>query len=295
MVKLGMIGYNEGNGHPYSFSAIINGYDQSKMDKSPYPVIANYLAKRKIDEFGIGDLNVTHIWTPDSNISHNIAECTYIENVAMTYKDFIGEVDAVIIARDDVESHYELTRFFLKENLPVFVDKPLCNQMGHLDFFMPYLEKGQLMSCSGLRYQPDIVTSFEGKLNREDICFVNTLSVLNWKKYGIHVLEAVTPIMGSDIRKVSNLNDIHNYLVKIEYASGQYVLIQINDKCLNPIQANFYTIDSTYQTFFNQNFVCFKNMLLEFNKMLETKRSVINPIETYNIIKAIIEGDNKYA
>ena len=28
MIKLGIIGFSKNNGHPYSFSAIINGYDR---------------------------------------------------------------------------------------------------------------------------------------------------------------------------------------------------------------------------------------------------------------------------
>lgn len=291
MVKIGMIGYNEGNGHPYSFSAIINGYDPHMMAKSPYPVIANYLSKRLPEEFGIRDFNITHIWSPDAKISQNIAECTFIPNVVSEYKNIKNEVDAIIIARDDVESHYEIANYFLNQGLPVLVDKPLCDRIEHLDHFLPYIENGQLMSCSGLRYQPEIVSLFDGKLDKEEICFVNTLTVLDWKKYGIHVLEAITPIMGNKIKKVSNLNDSRNRIVKIEYQSGQYALIQINDQCMNPIQASFYTKDKMYNTIFNQNFVCFKTMLSEFGRMITEKIIPIDPIETYQIVKTIIEGE----
>lgn len=291
MVKLGMIGYNEGNGHPYSFSAIINGYNPLSMEKSPYPVIAKYLSERTLDEFGIEGLTVTHVWSPNMFISKDIANCGLIPNVVSNYQDLLTcDIDAIIIARDDVDSHFELVEFFLKEGLPVFVDKPLCNRMDQLDALMPYLENAKLMSCSGLRYQPDIVNLFNGELRREEICFVNTLSLLDWDKYGIHVLEAITPIMGYDIKRVLNLNDNTNYLVKVEYNSGQYALIQINDRCLNPMFAEFYIKNRSYKTVFNQNFICFKAMLTEFNKMLLTHKPSINPTETYAIIKTIIQG-----
>ena len=39
-----MIGYNEGNGHPYSYSAIFNGYNRKELlKKCPYPIIKKYL------------------------------------------------------------------------------------------------------------------------------------------------------------------------------------------------------------------------------------------------------------
>ncbi len=34
VMNLGIIGYNKNNGHPYSFSAIINGYDKNYLIKS---------------------------------------------------------------------------------------------------------------------------------------------------------------------------------------------------------------------------------------------------------------------
>ena len=31
MIKIGIIGYSEGNGHPYSYSSIFNGFDKISM------------------------------------------------------------------------------------------------------------------------------------------------------------------------------------------------------------------------------------------------------------------------
>jgi hypothetical protein len=44
-LKLGIIGMSEGNGHPYSWSAIINGYNMDHMLDCPFPVIPEYLFK----------------------------------------------------------------------------------------------------------------------------------------------------------------------------------------------------------------------------------------------------------
>ena len=42
-MKIGIIGESKGNGHPYSWSAIINGFDSNILDKVPFPAIQNYL------------------------------------------------------------------------------------------------------------------------------------------------------------------------------------------------------------------------------------------------------------
>ena len=36
MINLGMIGINEGNGHPYSYSAMFNGYDPLALKKNAH-------------------------------------------------------------------------------------------------------------------------------------------------------------------------------------------------------------------------------------------------------------------
>ena len=43
----GIIGLSANNGHPYSFSAILNGYDKIYFRQSGWDVILNYLEKEK--------------------------------------------------------------------------------------------------------------------------------------------------------------------------------------------------------------------------------------------------------
>ena len=42
MLRLGIIGISEGNGHPYSWSAIFNGYNHEYAQDCPFPVIPDY-------------------------------------------------------------------------------------------------------------------------------------------------------------------------------------------------------------------------------------------------------------
>ena len=46
-MRLGILGLkNNDNGHPFSFSAIINGYNKSKFKKTRYKNILKYLDKK---------------------------------------------------------------------------------------------------------------------------------------------------------------------------------------------------------------------------------------------------------
>jgi len=291
MIRLGIIGYNEGNGHPFSFSAIINGFNEVAMSKCPYPVIYNYLKCRPANEVGLTDMEVVAVWCQDKKIATQIATCSKIQHVFDKYEDMADLVDAVIIARDDVESHYEIAKFFLLKDKYVLVDKPLCQSEEELEFFKPYLYTGKLMSCSGLRYKSEMRTSFYGKLKRSDILFVNAFSVLDWRKYAIHVLEAVTPIMGADIKSIKPAHQGNNLFAKIEYNDDTYLTIQINKQTSFGIAATFYCKDSkVYHVDFDDNYGCFKYMLQEFYRMIKEGKPVINPDETIAIVTTTIKG-----
>ena len=75
-IKLGVIGVNEGNGHPFSFSAIINGFNHEGMSNSGWDVIYNYLKIRDASEFGFDNVQVTHAWTQDPEQTERLAKAS---------------------------------------------------------------------------------------------------------------------------------------------------------------------------------------------------------------------------
>lgn len=112
-VKLAMVGMVEGNGHPYSWSAIINGYNPAKMADCPYPVIPEYLGEQPRDEISIAGAEVTHIWADKKRDAEDVAEATYIDNVVNNPEDVIGEVDGVIIPTDNGDNHVSRVKRFI--------------------------------------------------------------------------------------------------------------------------------------------------------------------------------------
>src|SRR5690554_6104945 len=108
MIKIGMIGMNNGNAHPISWTSIINGvFDEQMISKIGYPAISAYLTANR-DTIGVGGASVSHLWTQDIDLSKQIASCCGIEHCCKSLEDMVGAVDAVIIARDDAEQHREL-------------------------------------------------------------------------------------------------------------------------------------------------------------------------------------------
>src|SRR6185369_11220750 len=97
-IRLAMLGMIEGNGHPYSWSAIINGYRPDLMAACPYPAIATYLGKQPLETVRIPGARVTHIWTDNPEEAPKVAAASRIENVVQRPEDVIGKVDAVVLA-----------------------------------------------------------------------------------------------------------------------------------------------------------------------------------------------------
>lgn len=281
-LKIGIIGYNDGNGHPYSFSAIINGYNPIEMKSSEYSVIFDYLEKRPKSEIGIKGLRVTHIWTPDLQLSRKIAACSYIDNVLDNYQEMVGNVDAVIIARDDADSHKEISEIFLKNNIKLFIDKPLCKTISDLYFFQPYLKSGLVFSSSGFRYHPLVNEICHLK---ENIFIFNTFN--DWYKYGIHVLEGAYALNNSKLISVQNFSDSEMDFVVFECENNSKIIINRNDsnKSFNGLLLNY-----GKQIIYNDNFTYFKMLLLDFKSFLFTGEYSFSYTETLNLIEALIKA-----
>ena len=113
-IRLGIIGMTEGNGHPYSWSAIFNGYDREAMTREcPFAGIPAYLNKETADKLRIIGANVTHIFCGRRQDAEHVAKCSLIPRIVDKPESMIGKVDAVIIATDIGGEHVERARPFL--------------------------------------------------------------------------------------------------------------------------------------------------------------------------------------
>ncbi len=159
-LKLGVIGLSEGNGHPYSWSAIFNGYDLEAMEHCGYPVIPRYLERQSWPECRIDGAEVVAIWTQDIEQSKHIAKAAHIKEVVENYSDMIGKVDAVLLARDDAENHLKYAEPFLRAGLPIYIDKPIAVSVAALDKLYSLQQyNGQIFTCSALRYSQELMLS----------------------------------------------------------------------------------------------------------------------------------------
>ena len=192
MLKLGLIGVSEGNGHPYSWSAIFNGYDALAMESCGYPVIPRYLEQQPWPDSRIREAEVTHIWTQDQTISRHVAQATKIATINQRPEDMIGAIDALLLARDDAEHHYLHAKPFLEAGLPVYIDKPIALSVDALEsLYALQLYPGQIFTCSALRYSDECLLHDDDRKEIGQIRQVIAITPKSWEKYAVHIVEPV--------------------------------------------------------------------------------------------------------
>ena len=202
-LRLAMLGMIPGNGHPYSWSAIINGYDRAEMARCPYPTIPSYLGAQPHASVGIPGVRVTHLWTDDPSEAGAVARASLIPHVVARPEEVIGHVDAVLISTDDGTDHARRARPFVEAGLPVFVDKPLATTMEDLRTFIAWERAGApLLSSSGLRYAPELASLAADRGRFGEIRWLSIATAKTWERYGIHALEPAFVLLGPGFESV---------------------------------------------------------------------------------------------
>lgn len=227
-LRLAMLGMIDGNGHPYSWSAIFNGFDPVAMAKCPYPVIPKYLGAQPAGTVGLSDAKITHLWTDNPTEAPTVAAASLIPNIVARPEDVIGQVDAVIIATDDGLDHVRRARPFVEAGLPVFVDKPLATSLEELKTFLAWEKAGaKLLSSSGLRYAPELDACIQKLPTIGELRWLYGLSCKTWERYGIHLLEPLYRIVGPGLVSVRLESAPGHEIAHIVHRSGAQLTLPV--------------------------------------------------------------------
>ena len=290
-LKIAMLGMVDGNGHPYSWSAIINGqYDAKEMIDCGYPVIPEYL-KANESELGIAGAKVTHVWADDPEDSKKIARASCIENVVEKPEDVIGKVDAVCIATDIGSEHLKRVEPFLEAGIPIFIDKPLADNASDLREFIKLIRGGKkILSSSSMRYSPEVLS-----LNDQDIGKLRLLTGFtckSWARYGIHALEGAYQVSGPGYISVRDVGEKDRHTVMMKHSSGADVLLWAYYHVLGGFGA-YQAIGEKASAYVKQSstFISFKRQLESFVSFAKTGEYPFPVEETFELIAIIAAAE----
>lgn len=296
-IRLGVIGLSEGNGHPYSWSAIFNGYDPVTMENSGFPVIPRYLEQQTWPEACIPQAKVTAIWTQDVAISRHVARAASIVTVCESLEALAQHADAILLARDDAENHLAHASLFIEQGMPIYIDKPLALSLADLQRLYA-LERypGQIFTCSALRYSRELHLDEADREALGEIREITAFTPKSWAKYAIHIIEPVLGLLmendeptnfhASGVRS-SNGNAAS---LGVNWKSGVFTTFHATGDGTGPLMIRVHGTRGWKDLVFTDSFSAFRSALLDFVEGINT-RTVRSP-RAYNekIIKILEAG-----
>jgi predicted dehydrogenase len=287
-----MLGMIPGNGHPFSWSGIINGYDPAALARCPYAGIIQYLGAHPPATVGIPGARVTHLWTDDPAEAPLVAATALISHVVQKPEDVIGHVDAVLISTDDGFDHVRRARPFVEAGLPVFVDKPLATSVEDLRTFIAWEKSGApLLSSSGLRYAPELDPYLEPASTPGPLRWVSSVTAKTWERYGIHALEPVFRLTGPGFDSVRLETAPGLEVAHLTHRSGTQVTLPV----IYDGAATFGSVQLCGQhglatLRFTDTYTTFRRQLVAFVEFLRTKKTAYPFTDTVELMAVIIAG-----
>jgi predicted dehydrogenase len=291
-LRLGVIGMSEGNGHPYSWSAIFNGFDDAAMATCPFPVIPAYLKRQKFPDDRIADAAVTHVWTQSRDVSEHIAAAANIPHIVDDRREMLDQVDAILLARDDAENHYEIAGPFLDAGLPIYIDKPLALTItGAEKLYERQQKPGQIFTCSAMAFAAEFQLTRGQMEELGALRYVEAVTIKDWDRYAIHVLEPLCNLLlgegGVASARATGGSVRH---LDIAWASGVTGRVTALGTPRGPIAIRLYGEDNHRDMSFRDTFSAFRSALSHFTQIVRGDRSAQDPTSVLDVVRLLEAG-----
>ena len=276
MVKIGIIGINKNNGHPYSYSSIINGFDPIFLKKyCPYISINKYLSKNKNKPFG--NAKVTHIYTQNINTSKKIAKISNIPIILNNYKQLSKNVDCVILAKDDIQNNHKIITYFIKKNMPIFIDKQLAStfkRLKNIKNLINQRDKYLFFSGSCLKYSKKI-KQIRSIIKKREIVSIEAFTKNNWINYSQHIFDPLIKYFNYNCKfKYAGISS--NYMIqkKVFFKLNNKIdlIINLKKNCKKILIIFKLKNKKEYKIYLDDYYFSFKKTLQNFIKMIEKKK-----------------------
>ena len=241
MLKFGIIGMNDGNGHPYSFAASFNGFNADALEKKcTFPIIREYLTAHHRNQEFIPDARVTHIWTQDKKISQQVADVSNIPHVADSIAELVSQVDGIIFARDDIWNHWDMAKDIFASGKPVYMDKLLAHDVDDLKKFIAVTgEDYPLLTASSYQFAPN-VRAAAASMPLNELRTVHGISPVIWVRYAPHLLGALFAVCGNDVISVQNCGRDKEDTVCLTFSNGVQAILQVFEGMALPLGLKFF-------------------------------------------------------
>jgi Oxidoreductase family, NAD-binding Rossmann fold len=291
-LRLGIVGMSDGNGHPYSWSAIINGYDAAAMADCPFPAIPAYLAARSFPRDQLTGAEVTHIWTQSPALSAHVARAARIPHVVSDLPRMLGVVDALLLARDDAEHHRELGGPFLRAGRHVYLDKPPACSVAELDeLYALAPSPQQIFSCSALRFAEELKLSDAEAARIGALRRIVGVTPKSWERYAAHVIDPViTFLRPGAIAESDASRQADAVRVRVVWESGLVGEFEATGREHGDIVLTYVGERASISKVFVDSFSAFRSALQQFLAGVRADRSPIGYVHLRELVSLLELG-----
>jgi len=209
MLKLGIVGAE--NSHSYAIAKTCN------IDKAV-------------------KMRVPLIWGESAAFAKAAAEKGAIPSIVKDWRDMLGQVDGIMIDHRHPGPHYEVAKFFIENKVPTFIDKPFTHKLTEAKKLIDLAAKKKtpITTFSSIPIQ----TAFQkfkkelAKVGPATATAINSSGPADLKSkyggvffYGIHQVDAIIELMGTDIKTVSLQRAGVNGIATLIFSDGRIATI----------------------------------------------------------------------
>ena len=213
-------------------------------------------------------------------------------------EDLFGKIDAVLIESNSGLVHLERALPFIERGIPTFIDKPFTCSLADARTLIATAEMKHvpLMSCSSLRFVPEVAASRGGNDVIGKLLGAATYGPAPTHPpnpglfhYGIHPTEVLFTLMGPGCVKVSSIGNADGEVTTGLWSDGRVASL----RGIRAGQADYgftaFGVKGVQTTTIAMK-VMYRELLKQVVKLFETRTSPIDPRETLEIVAFIEAG-----
>ncbi|MFO0959050.1 MAG: Gfo/Idh/MocA family oxidoreductase [Isosphaeraceae bacterium] len=207
--------------------------------------------------------------------------------------DLLGKIDAVLIESVDGGVHVERALPFLEREIPTYVDKPFACSLADARRLMDLAMKRHvpLMSCSSLRYAPELATAKGTEIHGAMTYGPATLHPTRNPglfHYGIHPVEMLYTLMGRGCKQLTCLGGPDGEIVTGFWGDGRLGTVRGIRKGKADYGFTLFGDKAVVNQPVSSKYI-YREMLKAVVRMFETREVPIDPRETLELV-AFIEA-----
>lgn len=174
-------------------------------------------------------VEVKYVWGETAELARTAMVKGSIPAMVKDPAEMLGKIDALIVDHRHAKYHLEAATPFIREHIPVFIDKPFCYRVEEGKKFLELARKSgtPVTSYSGIAHSGntldirDQVQSF-GKIDHV-VSFGPVDINSTWGGvffYGVHLVEPLMYIFGEDITKARVSRNGDNATAELAFSNG---------------------------------------------------------------------------